>query len=147
MPGADPGLTVLDASVAVRWLTEEVGSQAARDLLEDNLRWMAPRLLLVEMAAALRRKTLLGLIEADVARDGLRFIIEMVHRGTIQLREDENLIQKALDLSLALQHKVPDCLYLALAEKEGASLATADIPLAKLAALRAVPVKLVPSAV
>ena len=100
MAGADPGLTVLDASVAVRWLTEEVGSQAARDLLEDNLRWMAPRLLLVEMAAALRRKTLLGLIEADVARDGLRFMIEMVHRGTIQLKDDENLIQKALDLSL-----------------------------------------------
>lgn len=38
-----------------------------------------------------------------------------------------------MSLALSLRHKVPDCLYLALAQREGAALATADATLQRLA--------------
>ena len=58
MPPVDPAsLVVLDASVAVRWVTAEVGSDEAAALLERDLTWIAPRLLVTEVASALRRRS------------------------------------------------------------------------------------------
>jgi predicted nucleic acid-binding protein len=59
---------------------------------------------------------------------------------------DETVIRSALALSLAHQHKVPDCLYLALAETAGVALATADVRLSEIARSRQVRTVLVPSA-
>ncbi len=58
MPGAEviPRATVLDASVAVRWLAMEPGTAAAVALMGRPTRWVAPRLLLTEVAGALHRK-------------------------------------------------------------------------------------------
>ena len=39
---------------------------------------------------------------------------------------DDALERRALDLAMALAHPVHDCLYLALAERMGASMVTAD---------------------
>ena len=39
-------------------------------------------------------------------------------------------------LATSLDHKVPECLYLALAERYGAGIATADVKLARLARSR-----------
>jgi predicted nucleic acid-binding protein len=64
----------------------------------------------------------------------------------IRLIEDERVVAQALRLALSLGHKVPDCLYLALAEREGAGLATADARLARLAVSRGVRVHRVPHA-
>jgi predicted nucleic acid-binding protein len=47
-------------------------------------------------------------------------------------------------LAVSLGHKVPECVYLALAEREGASIAMVDDRLARLARGRGVPVRLVP---
>jgi predicted nucleic acid-binding protein len=49
-------------------------------------------------------------------------------------------------LALTLRHKVPDCMYLALAERHGAGLCTADRRLAALAEGRGVATFLLPSA-
>ena len=51
-----PVLAVLDASVAVRWVVPERGSDEAAALLGRSLTWLAPRLLLTEVASALRAK-------------------------------------------------------------------------------------------
>jgi predicted nucleic acid-binding protein len=64
----------------------------------------------------------------------------------IRLIEDERVVAQALRLALSLGHKVPDCLYLALAEREGAGLATANARLARLAVSRGVRVYRVPHA-
>jgi predicted nucleic acid-binding protein len=57
MPPAEaPEAVVLDASVAVRWVVTEAGSDEASELLERDVTWLAPRLLLTEAASALRRK-------------------------------------------------------------------------------------------
>jgi predicted nucleic acid-binding protein len=145
MPPADaPEVAVLDASVAVRWVVTEEGSAEAVELLERDVTWLAPRLLLVEVASALRRKAADGAIEYAVAGESLDALLQAVADDVIRVIEDERIVAPALRLALSLGHKVPDCLYLALAEREGASLATADARLARLAASRGVRVHRVP---
>jgi predicted nucleic acid-binding protein len=86
-----------------------------------------------------------------VTEEGSAEAVELLERDVtsvaddvIRVVEDERIVAPALRLALSLGHKVPDCLYLALAEREGASLATADARLARLAASRGVRVHRVP---
>jgi predicted nucleic acid-binding protein len=73
-------------------------------------------------------------------------LLQAVADGVIRLVDDERVIAPALLLAMSLQHKVPDCVYLALAEREGAGIATADDRLARLARSRGVDVLQVPHA-
>jgi predicted nucleic acid-binding protein len=137
---------VLDASVAVRWLVPEIGTAEALQLLGSDRSWLAPRLLLVEVGSALRRKVVgAELTQAD-GMDAVAALNASIDNGLIRLAKDELLVAHALTLALRVGHKLPDCIYLALAEHEGAELATADRRLAALAQTRGVPVALVPSA-
>jgi predicted nucleic acid-binding protein len=139
MPGVETASSaVVDASVAVKWLVDEPDSQMAATLLERPIRWVAPRLMLVEAAATLRRKVVQREIRATSAAASLGVLLDAVREGAIQLVEDEQLVDTALVLALELSHKVPDCVYLALAEREGCSLCTADRPLARIARKREV---------
>jgi len=147
MPPADPAQTVvLDASVAVRWVVSETGSDEAAALLERDYSWIAPRLLLTEVASALRRKAADGDLEPTLASEALDVLLHAVADGIVRLAEDERIMGQALRLALSLQHKVPDCLYLAAAEREGAALATADSRLARLARSRGISVFQIPHA-
>ncbi|HLK11606.1 MAG TPA: type II toxin-antitoxin system VapC family toxin [Candidatus Binatia bacterium] len=130
----------MDASVAVKWVVEEAGSAAAAALLEQPLRWTAPRLMLAEVAGAIRRKIVAREVRTATGAGALRTLLAAVRQGTVELAEDEHLIADALLLSVTLSYRVPDCLYLALAEREGAALSTADVRLARLARARGVPV-------
>lgn len=141
MPEADPPVrAVLGASVAVRWVVTERGSDAAAALLVEPVSWLAPRLLVTEVAAALRRKVAARELAALAAAQALTTICDAVQDGVIHLARDEDLASTALSLALALDRRVPDCIYVALAEREGASLATADRMLARTARGRRVPV-------
>jgi predicted nucleic acid-binding protein len=113
---------VVDASVAVKWVIPEVLSDLAdrvRDGAEDVL---APDLLLVDVANALWRKTTAREISAREA-DGA---FDLVRRSGIDLRPAGPLLPRAMDLARRLGHPVYDCVYLALAEREEATLVTAD---------------------
>jgi predicted nucleic acid-binding protein len=136
---------VLDASIAVRWLVPEVGSEEAAELLEQPIGWIAPRLLVTEVAATLRRKVRADIMRAEMAMHSLDELRQLLDEGILRLADDETLAAKALALALTTEHKVPDCLYLALAEGHGAALATADRALARLAERRKVEVYLVRS--
>jgi predicted nucleic acid-binding protein len=147
MPAADrPTLAVLDASVAVRWVVPEQGSEEAAALLSQPVTWVAPRLLVTEVASALRRKVSGGEISPSVASHALGAIVDAIADGVIQLTEDEHVVGAALTLAITLDRTLPDCLYLALAEREGASLATADRALTHMARARGVQVLAIPSA-
>jgi predicted nucleic acid-binding protein len=148
MPGSDIefGSAVVDASVVVRWIVPEKGTSQALALLGRSIDWIAPRLMLSEVAGALRRKVVAGELTAGLAGQGLDFVLGMVARGAMRLDNDESVIRSALALSLAHRHKVPDCLYLALAEKAGVALATADLRLSEIAHARQLRIVLVPSA-
>ena len=140
MPGAEiiPIATVLDASVAVRWLAMEPGTAAAIALLRRPTRWVAPRLLLTEVAGALHRKISERRIRDIAATEALDVLLAAVESGEIQLAEDERFMAAALMLATLMSQKVADCVYVALAEHEGAALATADRRLAYLAERRGV---------
>jgi predicted nucleic acid-binding protein len=145
MPAAEISQTVvLDASVVVRWVVDEAGTPEAVALLESDFSWIAPRLMLTEAASALRRKVVDEVIEPEIAIQALDTIIQAVQDGVVRLMEDERIVSAALMVALDVRHKIPDCVYLALAEREGAAIATADDKLAKLARARGVPVHKVP---
>jgi predicted nucleic acid-binding protein len=145
MPAADAAqVVVLDASVAVRWIVAEEGSVEAAELLERDFSWITPRLLLTEVASALRHKVADAALRPAAASQSLDGLLQAIADGVIRLADDERIIAHALLLAMSLDHKVPDCVYLALAEREGASLATADDRLARVARSRGVGVLEVP---
>ena len=149
MPGArlaPNAPAVLDASIAIRFLVPEVGSDAALELFARGNEWRAPRLLLTEVAAALRRKTVAGELTPAFAGNAIAALLRSVASGALRLQADEEVAKSALELSLQVGHKLPGCLYLALAEDQAIGLATADIKLARLAEARGVAVELLPSA-
>jgi predicted nucleic acid-binding protein len=130
----------------VRWIVPETGASEALELLARSIDGVAPRLMLSEVAGALRRKVAAGELTAGLAVQGLDFVLGIVARGALRLYRDELVINSALALSLAHQHRVPDCLYLALAEEAGIALTTADRRLSEIARTRQVHTVLVPSA-
>jgi predicted nucleic acid-binding protein len=83
--------------------------------------------MVTEVAAVMRRKAVEGELRVETALQALDAIVAAVDDGTIRLTDDEAVIATALSLALTLGHKVPDRLYLAVAERDGARLITADL--------------------
>jgi predicted nucleic acid-binding protein len=113
---------VLDASVALKMLMAEDGSDAAEALL-CGPRLHAPMLIHVEVANALWRMARVGRLSADDAADALGVFARLPLR---QGRDDRLLMPEALRLARLLDHPVNDCLYLAAALEVGAPVVTAD---------------------
>jgi predicted nucleic acid-binding protein len=111
---------VVDASVALKWLVEEEGTDAADTLRGQHL--VAPALVRVEVANVLRTMAARGASPAAAVE-----LFALFQRAPVDIVEaDDALERRALDLAIALAHPVYDCLYLALAERMGAPLVTAD---------------------
>ena len=119
MPAA-AGL-VVDASVALKWLIEEDGSEAALSLRAHDL--CAPSLLRIEVDNVFRTLAGRGAVTAQAAAD----LFALFQTAPVTIVEpDDALERRALDLALALSHPVYDCLYLALAERLARQVVTAD---------------------
>lgn len=145
MADTAPTAGVIDASVAVKLVVQENGTAESVALFQERVRWLAPRLLVTEVASALRRKASGGDLSPIHATSALAALLDAVSDGVIRLADDEALAQPALALALTGDHKVPDCVYLALAEREGALLASADRKLLAAARTRGVTVAEVPN--
>lgn len=119
-----PSLSVciLDASVALKLLVHEEGSEAAAALLEGP-KLFAPELIHVEVANALWRMARVGRLSEDEAADALALFGRLPLRRRI---DDRVLGPEAFRLARLLDHPVYDCLYLALAMDVGAPVVTAD---------------------
>lgn len=113
---------IVDASIAVKWVVEEPGSAAARALLSNGERLIAPDLVLAEIGNAVRKKLARGIIPREqaviAARTAARAFDELVPTGLLAFT--------AIELALDLNHPVYDCFYLALAARERLPLITAD---------------------
>ena len=114
---------VVDASVAVKWLVREENSDQALRLFEGPFELCAPRLMASEVANALSRKARLGEIRKSQAVEWAAAISEMGVTWAV----DESICLEAVRLSLELDHPVYDCLYLALAQRLGTTMVTADV--------------------
>lgn len=114
------GAAVVDASVAMKWVVEEPGSERARQLSEVRLR--APDVLLIECANALWKKALRG----ELSKDSAAARLAVLSDAPVTVHSSAGLMPAALEMAIELRHPVYDCLYLALAAQNGIPLVTAD---------------------
>ena len=113
---------IVDVSLAVKWLVEEELSEAADNMLDGRHELHAPRLMVSEVGNTLWRKAELGEIERSLAGALAAAIPEM----GVHWSGDEAISADAVRLAVALDRSVYDCVYLALANRIGATLVTAD---------------------
>lgn len=111
---------VIDASVAVKWVIQEHGTQQALSLRRHRL--FAPELLIAECANVLWKKTRRNELTADEAR----LAAGLLQRADIELAPMRALLGPATELAIMLDHPAYDCTYLTLAESLACDLVTAD---------------------
>lgn len=114
---------VVDASVAVKWVVEEEGSDAALALSHESL--AAPSLWLAECANVLWVKARRGEIDEQEARERQSWLAE----APVLLVPLEELLEDAVALAFRLDVTIYDALYVALAQRRREPLITADGPL------------------
>ena len=117
---------VLDSSVAFKWEVVEADSDKAIRL-RDEARMglhelLAPDVFPIEVAHALTRAERQGRVSPA---DGWRLWLGIMADAPI-LAPYLPLMPRAYALSSAVRMGVYDCLYVALAEREGCTLVTAD---------------------
>ena len=117
---------VVDASVAVKWLVVEDGSDVARDLLDDGDDLHAPRLLVSEVANAVWRKVRLGQVDRRSAGQ----LIATMSDTPVRWHADETVGADAIRLAITHDRPVYDFMYIALAQRLGTHVITADRRLA-----------------
>lgn len=113
---------VIDASVAVKWFLEEDRADAARRLRENGDDMIAPASAVFEIFHVLWMSARVGRIPGRLLDDVERLVVGPF----TSLVPVEELFMSAARLARSLAHPVYDCAYLALAEREGAPLVTAD---------------------
>ena len=111
---------VIDSSVALKWVLDETGSEAAITLKDEVL--IAPVFWLAEAANALWRHARLGQITADQALERYDQLTE----APVAAVPIEPHIRQALVLAVEIGHPLYDCLYLALALRHGTEVVTAN---------------------
>ena len=113
---------VVDASVAVKWLVDEEGSEAARQLMLTDHMLYAPRLMASEVGNALINKVRRGLIDSQTAR----LLSSHISQMPVNWSEDESISADAVRIAISLGRPVYDCVYMALAHRVGGQVVTAD---------------------
>ncbi len=113
---------VLDASVAVKLVVDEPGTPQAVHVLHRPATRLAPDWMRLEVASALWNKVRRGSLEDWDARERLAAVDGFIDEFACATQ----MLDEAFDLSLSLGHPVYDCMYLALAMRDDASVITAD---------------------
>ena len=124
---------VIDASVATKWVIPEPDSDVAEALLVkatgSGTRLLAPELLAGEVANVIwKHSALRGKFSAASARAALLRILD----APLEIMPSQPLLIQAFELALTFRHPVYDCIYVALALREGCPLISADRPLVRI---------------
>lgn len=115
-------MTVLvDASVALKWFVQEQGSEIARQLRKTH-RIAAPSLIIAEVANAAWKLQRIG----KLPQPQLTAIVSSLPLFFDALWPIELFAVRAATIAQTLDHPVYDCFYLALSERTGQPLVTAD---------------------
>lgn len=120
---------VLDASVALKWVLDEQDSDKAHVLRDEFRRGLheliAPDFFPVEVAHVLSKSERRGIVPVN---GGAALLADVLSTPPVW---SPSLPLLAISYSIAAQARVSlyDCLYVALAEREGCELLTADAKL------------------
>ena len=113
---------VVDASVALKWFVEEPGSAPARGLLAGEEPLIAPDLLVAEVFNAAWRLLRSG----EIAARQHDVIVARLADIFAELVPLVPIASLAASIGRTLDHPIYDCLYIALAERAGSRMVTAD---------------------
>jgi predicted nucleic acid-binding protein len=112
---------VIDASVAVKWVVEEVGTAHAL-ALRRQARLLAPELLVAECANILWKKVK----HDELPKEEAILAARLLQSADIELLPTAMLLEAATSIAIELDHPAYDCLYLALAAAKDCRFVTAD---------------------
>ncbi|MEZ2410634.1 type II toxin-antitoxin system VapC family toxin [Bosea sp. RCC_152_1] len=122
---------VVDASVAIKWVVAEEGSQVAVDL-RSQFRFASPELLIPECANILWKKTQRG----ELTREEAILAARLLERSGVAFLSMAGLLERSTSLAIELSHPAYDCTYLAAAVETEARFVTADTRLLRIIAQR-----------
>ena len=120
---------IVDSSVAAKWWLREPDRDSAYAM--QGMRLEAPDLLHLEVMNALRHNSRAGLFAASAVQPALAQLAAL----NIRLHPFRNFLRAALDLALRLDHPVPDCIFVAVAQATGLPLVTTYTRLKRKAAV------------
>lgn len=121
-------MIVVDASVAVKWLLPEEGSEAARELLTGSAPLIVPEIAQIEVPGAVLRKLRAGLLDDSEAKGSIELWNDLV-RENVRIVPMDELLDRAIQIAITCSHPLTDCLYVAAAAQLDAKLLTADAAL------------------
>lgn len=116
-------LYVIDASVTIKWIFNEIQTEKANLLLTPDSDLLAPDFMLIECANAIHKKVKNKEITTVKGDDGLRLLLEF---GELKYVPFYRFLKQAYQIAREINHTVYDCLYLAVAEKYNSKVITAD---------------------
>jgi predicted nucleic acid-binding protein len=111
----------VDASVAVKWVTDEHGAADAV-ALRSHFRFVAPDLITAECVNIFCKKARRGELTLEEAQ----LCANLIAMAGIDLRPMSPYAAAATRLAIILGRPAYDCMYLAMAEAEGLDFVTAD---------------------
>lgn len=114
---------VIDASIAIKWVIAEPGTNEALALRNERL--FAPDLLIPECANILWKKVR----RAEITEQEASLAARLLARADIQLEPMRPFLEPAMRLAVELDHPAYDCIYLALAKQLVCDFVTADAAL------------------
>lgn len=121
-------MIVIDASVAVKWLLPEEGSESARELLTGIAPLVVPEIARIEVPGAVLRKLRAGLLDESEAKVSIELWNDLV-RESVRIVPMDELLDRAIQIAITCSHPLTDCLYVAAAVQLDAKLLTADAAL------------------
>jgi len=111
---------VVDASVVVKWVVTEAGTDDAVKLLKASL--AAPDLLVAECANILWKKVQ----RKELTPDEALLAARLLERADIEIFPTRHLLETATRIAIELEHPAYDCIYLGLAIANDWRFVTAD---------------------
>lgn len=113
---------IIDASVAVKWLFLERGSQQAENLLEQISSFFVPELFIIEIDAVIAKKVRKKEISPDEALIKYEKSRKFPYKGV----KYQNIARLSLELSVSLPVTLYDAAYIATAIERHGIVYTAD---------------------
>lgn len=117
-----PDRLVVDASVGVKWVVDEAGSDLAVSLIAGRS-LVVPDLFWIEAANALAAKVRRGELTRSQAQDAWH---DLAHAPVSSKPATPESLVPALGMAHDFAHPIYDCIYLALGIAEHAKVVTAD---------------------